>query len=544
MKSATRIFALMLTLVMLLSVSAWAAGKKSLSDYARPDADFAVPDELAMDWNGSTADEQVKHHRYAEYEAIMQALAAAYPESASLYSIGHTAMERELWCLEITNRKVDAEKKTGIGVFGNIHGGEMESAECAMYTGWWLLLNSDEDYVQTLLDNYIVYCVPMINPDGMEQSFVYNVRCNLSARDADGDGAPFSDPYTDVDGDGFIADVYLGESGLDTAAMKVGWRGIQTAEGVTLTSLGMESPDWNLDGVMGNDPRSSGIDLNRTFDYMYGRYDADTYNPYRVSYTGYESVPVIGNNAWSSNGQDMGPADELEAKAMENFLAKTPMNALVTLHTGIQTVLWPWCWQEADYENDEALAQMAAVGKAMAESFAETASSDGVTRNFYYRSSWSDYPTTSELIDYAYGRLGIHAYTIEVYSSGDSDPQSLSSDEMDGVYLNYDGTYSAGCTWQNGEQLASAAAPYVKEYSYEQVIGTGTGCLGFTQTQADALGLSEGMSLYFATGETAQMSGVCPTDMQLMVEGAKDAILTMIESEPYGDGWACPWYLR
>ena len=89
-----------------------------------------------------------------------------------------------------------------------------------------------------------------------------------------------------------------------------------------------------------------------------------------------------------TNGQVNGPAYEQEIQAVQNFLAKTPMNALFTLHTGIQTVLWPWCYQEADYEGDKTLAKMAEIGKNMAQTFAETASSDGVTRNFYYRSSW------------------------------------------------------------------------------------------------------------------------------------------------------------
>lgn len=481
--------------------------------------------EVEVNWNGSTAGEQVKHHTYDEYTEIMKALAEEYPQYATLYSIGHSALERELWCLEISDTASETEK-TEIGVFGNIHGGEMESAECAMYFGWWALTNSTDEEVAEMLKNYKIYVVPMINPDGMSESFTYNVRCNLSSRDADGDGVVFSDPYTDVDGDGFIANVYLGESGLDVSTLSFG-------RDSSLVSLGKESPDWDLDGKMGNDPRSSGVDMNRTFDYMFGYYDITTYNPNKVSFNGYEEASVIGNNAWSSNGQLNGPAYESEIAAVQDFLCETDMAALVTLHTGIQTVLWPWCYREADYENEPEIAQMAEIGKAMAEAASATASSDGVTRNFYYRSSWSDYPTTAEMIDYAYGRLGIHAYTIEVYSSGDSDPEIDSTSEWDGVYLNYDGTYSKGCSWQNGAQLAEKAAAYTVEYTYEQVLGTGEGCLGFSQAQADALGLQEGMSLYFNVNQTAQMSGICPTNMNLMVEAARDAILVMIENEPY-----------
>lgn len=534
MKRTKRILMLALAMALILSLGAQAATS----------GEAKIPENLDVDWSGSTATEQVRHHSYEDYENIMRELVSTYPELCRLYSIGNSAQERQLWCLEITNAdsKKDADEKVGIGVFGNIHGGEMESAECAMYTGWWLLINSGSDEVAQILDNYIIYCVPMINPDGMEESFTYNVRCNLSARDNDGDGLVFSDPYTDVNGDGFISNVYIGESGLDTSAMTAGWSGL-SIDGVTLESVGMESPDWNLDGRMGNDPRSSGVDMNRTFDYMFGVFDITTYNSFNITYQGYEAGSIIGNNAWASNGQTNGPAYEPEIRAVQNFLEKTPMAALVTLHTGIQTVLWPWCYRETDYETETELAQMAEVGKAMALQFAETASSDGVTRNFYYRSSWSDYPTSAEMIDWAYGRLGIHAYTVEVYSGGDSDPNTESTSEWDGAYLNYDGTYARGCTWQNGDQLANAAASYITEYTYEQVIGSGEGCLGFSEAQAQALGLEVGESLYFNTTQQAQMSGICPTNMDLMVEGAKDAILVMIESEPFGDGYQLPDWL-
>lgn len=545
MKRMTKILSLLLAMAMLLTMSAFAAGKTTLADIEKPDADFDIPANLYMDWSGSTATQQVKHHSYAEYEALMKELVSTYPELCSLYSIGHSAQERQLWCLEITNSrsKLAADEKTGIGIFGNIHGGEMESAESAMYTGWWILLNSDSNYVKYMLDNYVIYCVPMINPDGMEQSFTYNVRHNLSARDADGDGLVFSDPYTDVDGDGFISNVYIGQSGLDISQMTASRNSLSCGD-VVLESVGMESPDWNLDGKMGNDPRSSGVDMNRTFDYMFGAYDITTYNTKGVSYTGYEPGSIIGNNAWSSNGQENGPAYEAEIAAVQNFLEKTPMNALVTLHTGIQCVLWPWCYRETNYETEADLAQMAAIGTDMAAAFAEAASADGIIRNCYYRSSWSDYPTSAELIDWAYGRLGIHAYTVEVYSSGDSDPSLTEADEWAGAYLNYDGTVSAGATWQNGDQLETLAASYITEYTYDQVIGTGDGCLGFTEAQAQALGLEAGESLYFNTTQTAQMSGICPTNMDLMVEAAKDSILVMIEAEPYGAGYQLPAYLE
>ena len=446
-------FLLMLVLALVFSLcgSAFASAEAevTLADIEKP-VTADVPENLQVDWSGSTDTEQVAHYNYEFFTNLMEELAATYPEYCTMYSLGHTAQEREMWCLEITNYANDADK-TGIAIYGEIHGDEMESGECGMYIPWWILVNSSSEYVQYMLDNYIIYCIPVINVDGKEESFTYNVRDNVSPNDADGDGIPFSDPYTDVDGDGFISDVFIGESGLDLTKAEGSWFGL-SIDGVELESVGMESPDWNLDGELGNDPRDSGIDMNRTFDYQYATYDITTYNPNGVTYTGSQEMSVVGDNSWRTNGQGNDRSGELEVQAIDKFFETHEIAAMVTLHTGIQTVLWPWCYREAT-EDDTDLAEMAVIGKQMAEAASEAASADGVTRNFYYRSSWSDYPTAAELIDYCYGRFGIHAYTIEVYEPGSSDPDTEDDFEMygNGVYVNSDGTLTKGATWQNGD---------------------------------------------------------------------------------------------
>ena len=118
---------LMLAMLALTGCGA-STGTTSAAETSAPTGEFEVPENLAMDWSGSTDTEQVKHHTYAEYQTLMEELVKTYPDYCTLYSIGHTSQERNLWCLEITNSKKASDGKTGIGVFGNIHGGEMESA--------------------------------------------------------------------------------------------------------------------------------------------------------------------------------------------------------------------------------------------------------------------------------------------------------------------------------------------------------------------------------------------------------------------------------
>ncbi len=435
-----------------------------------------------IDWNA--------RYGYEELEEQLRDIAEEYPQIAQMYPIGTSFQERTLWCMELTDADVPAEEKTGIAVLANIHGGERESASCAMYFAWWLTSESGTERVQEILDNYIVYVVPVINPDGYEQSFVYNTRQNMRPRDLNGDGIPFSDPYTDIDGDGYIATLYRG-----TADVQPNPREIQ--------SFGMESPDWDGNGIPGDDPRNSGIDMNRNFDYQWNRFDIET-----------EQDAVIGSNSWSRAGS--APASEPEVIAVQNFLLNKEIDALATLHTGIQCVLYPWCYRPYDeaVDSDEILF-MKDVAEDMAAAYQETTG-----RGFYSKSSYEDYPTNAELIDYAYGRLNIHAYTIEVYNGGKSESGDL-----------------ADCKWEN-------SLPEEKWVFYDQDQLAQMGLDVANLKDASGQGLAEDEGLWFYTGATAQMVDKAPEDQSIMVEGCRDALLVMIDSEPQGTGYTKPEYLN
>ena len=438
--------------------------------------------KVAIDWS--------VRYPYAELESQLSEINQAYPEITSLYPIGHSWQERTLWCMELTDPSVDKADKTGVAVMANIHGGERESAACAMYFAWWLAENSQTERVAQILSDYVVYIVPVINPDGYEQSFVCNTRQNLRPVDANGDGTAFSDPYTDVDGDGFIATLY---------------RGTADAQPDPKTSeiFGMESPDWDKNGVLGDDPRNSGIDMNRTFDYQWNRYDVDTVE------TG-----VIGANAYSRAGA--APASEPEVQAIQNFLLNNEIDALASLHTGIQSVLYPWCYRAYDASQDsESILYMKEVAQKMAEAFQETTG-----RSFYSKSSYEDYPTSAELIDYAYGRLNIDAYTIEVYSGGKSEDGDISK-----------------CKWE--DELPEATWNFNTQ---DELAAMGLDLQTLTDRKGQPLRYGEG--LWFYTSARAQTVNTAPQDQQLMAEGCKDALLVMIDSEPNGQGYTKPEYLN
>lgn len=444
-----------------------------------------MAETIAIDWN--------TRYTFAELEAQLESIAESYPEISELYPIGRSFQERTLWCMELTNEAIPEEEKTGIAVFANIHGGERESASSAMYFAWWLATESASEEVKAILDAYTIYVIPVINPDGYEQSFVYNTRQNLRPRDLNGNGIPFSDPYTDVDGDGYIATLYRGTADEQPF---VSW---------STPSFGMESPDWDKNGLLGDDPRNSGIDMNRTFDYQWNRYDIETAN---------SEAGVIGTNSWASAGS--APASEPEIQAVQNFLLNNEVDALATLHTGIQCVLYPWCYRPYDENVDsEDILYMKKVAEDMAAAFQETTG-----RGFYTKSSYEDYPTSAELIDFSYGRLNIRSYTIEVYNGGKSE----------------DGAIEA-CKWEN-------TLPEAKWAFYDQAQLAEMGYDVASLKDAQGNGLAEGEGLWFYTNATAQMVDKAPEDQQTMVEGCRDALLVMIASEPNGEGYTKPEYLN
>lgn len=426
---------------------------------AGDDATFSTADLLA-----SPDDDPVafwnKRYTYEQLESLFDSLANNYPTFVKKYPIGHTWRERTLWCLELTapNGKAD---KTPISVLANIHGGEQESGTTAAYLTWWLLANygKDQDATQ-ILDNYIVYSVPVINADGYAHTIKtgYSTRQNARPVDRNNNGTAFSDPYSDITGDGFIGQLYAGDNGTTPPTRN------------SSTLIGYESPDWDNNLKTGDDPQYSDIDMNRTFDHMWHLYEPDTGR---------------GANTWTNAGPQA--ASEPEIVAVQNFLNHIRPVALISGHTGIQCVLWPWCYTPEPTADNEFFVK---TGTAMAKAFGDTTVPvRGEKCTYYAMQSYNDYPTSSELIDWAYARLGTHAYTVEVYSNG-----GMGVDQ-----------------WQN--TLPAATWQYLGQVKNRnnRVIGDNVWC--------------------YTTGSQQVFGKIAPPDQYIMCEGFKNCFLVMAYSE-------------
>lgn len=115
-----------------------------------------------------------QYDHYIQYEELKNCLtyfAQKYPSLCKLESNLVTQEGRNQYVATLTNEKTgDPKTKPGWYLDGNIHAGEVTSCSCAMHTLDYLLTNYDSDEeCQKILDQYTVYVIPRVTPDGAEK---------------------------------------------------------------------------------------------------------------------------------------------------------------------------------------------------------------------------------------------------------------------------------------------------------------------------------------------------------------------------------------
>ena len=162
-----------------------------------------VNPKVEISWN--------RYYTNAGLEDISRRLADAYPDLATLESIGQSYEGREIWLLTVTNHQNKPHReKPGFWIDGNIHANEIQGSEIALYTAWYLLENyGDNDFITRLMDEKVFYIAPTINPDGrenymMEPNTVSTPRSGTIPLDDDGDGEKAEDGFDDLNNDGHI----------------------------------------------------------------------------------------------------------------------------------------------------------------------------------------------------------------------------------------------------------------------------------------------------------------------------------------------------
>lgn len=240
---------------------------------------------LAFFGLGATAMAQdfTKYHNYAELSAMLQNLAGANKTLVKLESIGKTLGKWDIWALQIAAPGgVPIAERPGLLIAANFEADHLIGSELAMFIADYLVKNyASNANVKQRLDNYVIYILPRINPDGAEFMWAplkWARRTNTRPYDDDNDGRIDEDGPVDLNKDGLITGMRVKDPNGDyiidpdeprlmrKADSKKGERGEY--------AIYREGVDQDKDGFIGEDG-PGGVNINRNFMHEYPYFKAE-----------------------------------------------------------------------------------------------------------------------------------------------------------------------------------------------------------------------------------------------------------------------------
>lgn len=163
---------------------------------------------LAESFVGLTHDRRMKaspeYHNYAETIAELNRIAGAYPDITMLSKIGESVLGRDLACLKISDHPQDDEDEIPILIVGAHHGNEVLSVEATLFMIQYLVEHyPDNEEVASWVNDYEIWFVPLVNPDGREavrrtneNGVDLNRNYSFQHTAVGNHGTPFSEPET------------------------------------------------------------------------------------------------------------------------------------------------------------------------------------------------------------------------------------------------------------------------------------------------------------------------------------------------------------
>ncbi len=123
---------------------------------------------VAQEPPGPPPEVWLAYHDHQRLSSELADLAAAFPNLIQLESIGQSAQGRDIWLVTITNQDLPGDK-TKVFFDGSMHGSEVIAAESMLHYIKFLVEQYNSNPAATeIVDGWITYVVPMVNPDGVE----------------------------------------------------------------------------------------------------------------------------------------------------------------------------------------------------------------------------------------------------------------------------------------------------------------------------------------------------------------------------------------
>lgn len=114
------------------------------------------------------------YHDYYKTIQMLNDFNDKYPQLTNVFSIGKSVLDRDIWCIRITNENNNNDKYSCF-IDGCIHGNEWEAGEACLYFAEFLLINfNDNKTVEGILNASEIYIVPLLNPDGRQANMRWN----------------------------------------------------------------------------------------------------------------------------------------------------------------------------------------------------------------------------------------------------------------------------------------------------------------------------------------------------------------------------------
>ncbi len=305
------------------------------------------------------------YHNYTEIVDTLLYLNDTYPSIVDVYSIGKSWQNRDIYCIRLTNES-NTHPKPKVFFVGYHHAREPISAELPLYfavmAATEYLTNAT---ITRMLDYCEIYIVVALNVDGLGIRIQNEwQRKNAHPFDEDGDGQFDEDPPCDMNGDGYIEDL---------------WK----IEGENWTFITWEGNDTDYDGTF---DLVGGVDLNRNY--------------------GYQWNATVDSGSDDPNAEDfrgLSPFSEPETQAIRDLAMQNDFKYTVSFHSGAEDIVYPWGYANLPTPDDALFIEAAA-------------DMSSLTGAIYERSgAW--YTTSGVWDDWLYGNRSAYAFTCEIYGN-------------------------------------------------------------------------------------------------------------------------------
>ncbi|CAF1083152.1 unnamed protein product [Adineta steineri] len=117
------------------------------------------------------------YHNYQSMVEKLKELNNKYPNITSLYTIGKSNEQRDLWVMIVSDQPLTHEPgEPEVKYIGNIHGDESVGRECLILFIEYLCINyGQNEYITHLVNNVRIHIMPTMNPDGFEYEYKQTV---------------------------------------------------------------------------------------------------------------------------------------------------------------------------------------------------------------------------------------------------------------------------------------------------------------------------------------------------------------------------------